>query len=82
MRKFTLLKLKAFLLLAAHKFDDKKWLASNMHKCSIWKLDTNNEALPHGVPPIEEHQKETQYPEQYKNATGKGLWSGKCNEGP
>ena len=29
---------------------------------------------------VEGHQKKIQYPKQYKNATGKGLSSGKDNE--
>ena len=32
----------------------------------MWKPDTNNI-------PMEGYQKEIQYPEHYKNATGKGL---------
>ena len=32
------------------------------------------------MPPIKGKQKKLQYPEQYKNPTGKELWSGKDNE--
>ena len=56
-------------------FDDKKWPATNMPKCGMWKTDTNSQAWPHGVLPIEEHQREIKYPGWYKNQTGKGLWS-------
>ena len=35
--------------------------------------------MPRGVPPME-GTKKIQYPERYKNATGKGLWSGEDNE--
>ena len=41
-----------------------------MHKCGMWKPDTDNQTLIR-VPPMEEQQKKIQYPEQYKNTTGK-----------
>ena len=34
-----------------------------MHKCGMWKPNTNNEAMLRGVLPMEGHQKEIQYPE-------------------
>ena len=37
----------------------------------IYKPDTGSQVLPGGVPPIEGNQKKIQYPEQYKNASGK-----------
>ena len=47
-----------------------------MHKYGIWKSDANNQPLPHGVLPMEGHQKKVQYPEWYKIAIGNELWSG------
>ena len=38
--------------------------------------------MPRGVPPIEGQQETNNYPKWYKNATGKGLWSGKSNGVP
>ena len=35
-----------------------------MQKYTIWKPETDNKTLPTGLPPIERHQKEIQYPVQ------------------
>ena len=45
-----------------------------MQKCAMQKPDTNNQKFPHGVPPMQKDQKKKQYPERYKNVTGKRLW--------
>ena len=46
----------------------------------MWEPDANNQALPRGVTPMKGHQNEIQYPERYKNAIEKGLWSWKGGE--
>ena len=48
----------------------------------MWKTRTNNRTLPTRLPLIERHQKETQYPRWYKDATGKELWNEESNEVP
>ena len=39
-------------------FDVKKWLATNMHKCGMWKLDIDNQTFPRVVYPKERQQKQ------------------------
>ena len=48
----------------------------------MWKSETNNKRLPTRLPPIEEQQKEIQYPGWHKDTIGKGLWSGEDDEVP
>ena len=47
---------------------------TNMHKCVMWKPDTNKPKISSKSPPSMET------PERYKNITGKKLWSGKDND--
>ena len=39
--------------------------------CNNQTLTITHQTLPHGVPPMEGHQKKIPYPEQYKNTTGR-----------
>ena len=42
-----------------------------MHKCGMWKPDTDNQTLLQEVPPVEGQQKKIQYPEQCKMLLGR-----------
>ena len=42
-----------------------------MHKCSMWKTDTDNQTLPQGVPPIEREQKKYNIQNNIKTLLGK-----------
>ena len=51
----------------------KKLTATNMHKYGMWKLNTNNQALPLGMPPMEGKQKKYNIHGNIKNITRKRL---------
>ena len=53
-----------------------------MHRSCMCIPDTNNQTLVHEVPTMVGYKKKIQYPEGYKNVTGKGFWSGEGNEVP
>ena len=53
-------------------FDVKKGTVINMHKCSMWKPDTNNQTLLQEVSSNgETPEKKIQYSEPYKNVLGR-----------
>ena len=59
---------------------DVKWSATNIHKCSIWKSDTDKQSLPWGVPPVEEQQRKYNIQSDIKTLLGIDYRSGKDNK--